>query len=761
MKAGLVSSAVVLAVLFSTAPGHSFYDIETVNTIEIAFAEPNWDEILDSLYAEGNEERLLGTVTINGTRFDSVGVRYKGNSSYNPTRVKNPFNVKLDYTIEDQLIDGYGTLKLANVFKDPSFVREALSYEIARKYMPGSKANYADVSVNGDLIGLYTSVQNVDKLYMRTHFRCDENARFKGEMTQHTQMAGWKYYGPDMAPYLDYYKLESDSGWNELIAFLDTFNNSPGAIEEVLNLDRHLWFLAFDVLLVSLDAPINMPQNYYLYKDASGRFNPIIWDLNETFGGFRDLHGSGQLSVTQMQRLDPFLNSADPDYPICSVVFADPRFRRMYVAHMKTMIDDVFTSNWYTDRATELQDIIDTHVQADPHKFYTYNDFLNNVNRSVGSGPLAIVGLTQLMNTRVAYLSGLPEFLANAPAISDVSHTPGTVAPNSDVRFSAVVADADSVLLGFRQTTATRFHKVRMHDDGEHNDGAAGDGEYAVTVRVRAGDVHYYVYAENADAGAFSPLRAEYEYHVLPVSGDVAINEFLAINDTTAPDPNGQYDDWIELHNNSGASVSLSGYHLTDDSTELDKWTFPNVSIPPGGYVIVWADNDLGQPGLHAGFKLSGSGEMLVLSAPDRTVIDRVVFGQQTPDISIGRYPNGTGPFIPMTPTFDAENDSGIGVAERPAETVSAPRFERVAPNPFNHSTCISWLLPARAHVSLTVYDATGRLVVTLADGEHNPGTHAAAFATPGLAEGIYFARLLVRSTGTTWKQTTKLVLAR
>jgi len=121
--------------IMQTAFSQSFYDINTINTIEITFVESNWDYLLDQLEAAGDEERLIGTASVNGVVFDSVGVRYKGNSSYNANQIKNPLNIKLDHIIDDQLIEGYGTLKLANVFKDPSFVREVLSYEIASQYV--------------------------------------------------------------------------------------------------------------------------------------------------------------------------------------------------------------------------------------------------------------------------------------------------------------------------------------------------------------------------------------------------------------------------------------------------------------------------------------------------------------------------------------------------------------------------------------------------------------------------------------------------
>jgi spore coat protein CotH len=142
-----------------------FYNINIINNIDIIFERDNWDRTLDQLYAAGEEERLVGTALINGVRFDSVGVRYKGNSSYRANQIKNPLNIKLDHIISDQTLDGYGTLKLANAFKDPSFVREVLSYEIARKYLPASKANFAKVSINGTYLGLYTSVQSVDTFF--------------------------------------------------------------------------------------------------------------------------------------------------------------------------------------------------------------------------------------------------------------------------------------------------------------------------------------------------------------------------------------------------------------------------------------------------------------------------------------------------------------------------------------------------------------------------------------------------------------------
>jgi hypothetical protein len=758
------SRTLVLVLLVFAVGAGGFYDVGQVNEVRLTFVEQNWDEILDSLYAAGEEGRLIGTADINGVRFDSVGVRYKGYSSYSPSRKKNPFNIKLDEVRAGQSIEGHGTVRLANVYKDPSFVREVLSYEIARRYMPAGRASFARIYVNDTLIGLYTNTEDPDKLFMRTNFLCDENARFKGRIDfDSVDMMGWKYLGADSTPYLDYFEMESDSGWDELIGLFDTLSNQNDALDRVLNVDRHLWMLAFDVLLVNLDAPINTAQNYYLYRDASARFNPIVWDLNESFGAFRDLEGTGQLTVAQMQQLDPFLRSGDPDYPIVSQVFNDARRRRMCVAHMKTMISEVFSVDWYEDRAYEIQDIIDEHVQADPNKFYTYNDFQNNVTSSVGSGPLAIVGLSQLMNARCSYLMSLPEFQAVAPVVAEVVCHPGRAAPDSYVSFVAPVTGADSVFLGFRENPAFRFTRSAMRDDGTNGDSTAGDGRYTLRLKVGAGNVEYYAYAENSDAGMFFPARAEREFLTLPVAGSAVINELMADNIRTARDPGGQYDDWIEFYNNSGSAFDLDGCLLGDDSLNLLKWEFPDTSIPAGQYLIVWADEDTGQAGLHANFTLRKSGGTVVFSDADGYPMDRVVFGPQSADISFGRYPNGTGRFMLMDPTFGAVNDSGVGVTGTP-EPITARLSARAFPNPFAYSTAISYNVSAAGRVRVQVFDAAGRLVTTLVSGEQGSGTYRALFSCPdrSTAGGVYFARVALQpETGAGLTESVKLVRAR
>lgn len=135
----------------------------------------------------------------------------------------------------------------------------------------------------------------------------------------------------------------------------------------------------------------------------------------------------------------------------------------------------------------------------------------------------------------------------------------------------------------------------------------------------------------------------------LPIQ--VFLNEWLADNVSTLPDPaDGQYEDWFELYNPGNAPVDLGGYYLTDHLTNRFQFRIPNNGqyvVPPGGYLLVWADNEPNQnradrPDLHVSFALNKAGEAIGLFAADGTLIDAITFGPQTTDVSEGRHPDGS-----------------------------------------------------------------------------------------------------------------------
>lgn len=116
-----------------------------------------------------------------------------------------------------------------------------------------------------------------------------------------------------------------------------------------------------------------------------------------------------------------------------------------------------------------------------------------------------------------------------------------------------------------------------------------------------------------------------------PAAADPVITEFMASNQATIADEDGDFADWIEVHNPTTAPVSLHNWYLTDSVTQLTKWRFPNVTLAPGEFRIVWAsgENRLGAV-LHTNFSLSAGGEYLALVRPDGVTVAQD-FGPEYP----------------------------------------------------------------------------------------------------------------------------------
>lgn len=172
---------------------------------------------------------------------------------------------------------------------------------------------------------------------------------------------------------------------------------------------------------------------------------------------------------------------------------------------------------------------------------------------------------------------------------------------------------------------------------------------------------------EPPDAGMPVDAGALMDAGPTPPAVGVVFNELMADNVNTVADEFGEMEDWIELFNASAAQVDLTNHILTDGSEKTTPWRFPaGTVLAPGAFLLVWADQQAHQGPLHASFKLSAQGEMVVLMAPDGTVLDTQGFGAMPRNGSEGRIPNGRGAWVrQVKPTPGLPNleppDAGSG----------------------------------------------------------------------------------------------------
>lgn len=173
----------------------------------------------------------------------------------------------------------------------------------------------------------------------------------------------------------------------------------------------------------------------------------------------------------------------------------------------------------------------------------------------------------------------------------------------------------------------------------------------------------------------FAPLLAD---------EDVVISEFMAANDSTLV-PNAvenTFGDWVELFNTGTEEVDLGGWHLSDDSSDPSRWTFPgNTLLGVGEFIIVFASG-AGMPdangNLTTNFKLSSGGDYLALIRPDLSVAcefgpSGTLFPEQSDDISYGLHPSSGAEVYFSTPTPGTANDAS-GIAQVSPLSVSPKR---------------------------------------------------------------------------------------
>ncbi|HRI01415.1 MAG TPA: CotH kinase family protein [Saprospiraceae bacterium] len=655
------------------------YQLDKVQELKIYFPFSNWDFKLDSIHQKDTDLRLLSSyILLNGTRLDSVGIKYKGNSTYNATRAKNPLNIKLDFIIEDQNFQGYKTLKLSNGFMDPSFLREVMAYSICGQYVPVSKANFIRVFINDQYLGLYTNVENTDSDFLDRSFGSNDGVYFQCDRVEKQVTvpsscppggtgSALKSVSQDSNCYKNFYELQSDYGWSELYQFITQLAASPVDIENRLNVDRTLWMLALNNVFANFDSYSGSGHNYLIYQDEYKKFQTIMWDLNEFYGAFSN-GGTGNLSISQMINLSPLFHINNPDRPLISKLLSIPSFKKRYLAHFCTIMNDIDANNAYLNLGTNLQQLIDSSVNADVNKFFTYQAFKSNLTADFTNnspmGGKTYPGLVSFTKSRNNFLRTSSELSAKAPSIENVNYSPSTVYFKSTINITAHVSSATIVKLYYRTENFAPFESVSMFDDGQHNDGAAGDGVFGVGIIAGTEPtIQYYIYAENSDIAKTMPSRAEFEFLTIQVQsqqisrGELILNELMATNTNYIQDESGEYEDWIEIYNASNRDLPLLGVQLSDKNELSSFWSFPDTTIKSGQYLVIWADENGKSNGLHSNFKLSKNGESVFLKVND-VFLDTIAFFAQQENESYGRC--GSSWIKQSSPSFGTKNNCGV-----------------------------------------------------------------------------------------------------
>ena len=497
-----------------------FYDITTVRQIKITFEQSNWADLLDSMRIYG-DGLLIGNIEIEGEKYENAGIRYRRTKSFKPGKKHNALHIKLDYINKNQNHEGYETFILSNAVRDPSMVREVLGYEIAGKYMPSPQANYAKVEINKENYGLFVNIEAVDDQFLKKHFGSSDNSFFKCTPTfsdNDKTPEGCKKniyasleYEPKANCYTRNFELKSKEGWDDLIELTKVLNEDIDKLQNVLNIDRALWMLAFNNVLVNLNSYSGAnSQHYYLYKDGNGQFNTIISELNYSFGSFKSIGSGSDLQLKELQKLNPLLHIDNPTKPLISRLLQDPLIKKIYINHIRTIVYDNFENGYYEEQAKKLQSLIKPHLEEDQNKDYTIEEFEKSLNTTIGKRS-KIPGIVELMSKRSKFLKKNAAVSVFPPVVKNVEVAKRAKFSNEMVNDFNILATVEKrakrVVLYYRFDPTKKYQKAFMSDDGKNNDGESGDKVFGVTVKPGEGQnaIEYFILSENAAAASFTP----------------------------------------------------------------------------------------------------------------------------------------------------------------------------------------------------------------------------------------------------------------
>lgn len=375
---------IVLPFRSFAADGDSIWAVAFVHDIYFTFSQTSyWDTLLANHTAELDTRCDM---IFDGRSMPSVGIKMKGNSSFNNPSDKKSFKVDLNEYVSGQDYDGIKKFNLNNGFKDPTMMREKICLDfMIRHGITAPRCTYARVYLNGVYWGLYTVVEEINSKFLKQQYQDDDGNLYKGDPN-----GDLKWYGSSASSYYQRYSLESDSNatsWNDLVNLVDEINNTPSSdyydsLETVFDSWSYLNYMAACNIFVNLDSYIGSGHNYFIYNDSTGQhFRWIAWDVNEAFGNF-----NLGMTITQMENLPYNYVNQPQNKPLASKMLADANYYTMYINSLCNLMQD-FSNTEMDAYIDSLANMIRADVYADTLKSYSNQDFENNIIGNVNQSP--------------------------------------------------------------------------------------------------------------------------------------------------------------------------------------------------------------------------------------------------------------------------------------------------------------------------------------------------------------------------------------
>ncbi|HHY43163.1 MAG TPA: spore coat protein CotH [Thermoanaerobacterales bacterium] len=412
-------------------------------SIQIIADEADWQEMLDNATSE---QYIMADVIVNGTKFQNVGIRPKGNSSLTQVASSDSdrysFRLQFDEYIEGQTCFGLESFVLNNMLGDNTYMKEYISYDLMHEVgVDAPYFGYADIKVNGENWGLYLAVELYNESYEQRVFGDTSgmlynvksmdmggnggaipdsksppntgNTNFPAQNSP-VQNSPAQMYGENNGMNRDFGGRGGRGSSGGSLEYIDDntasysaiFNNVVGKgtesdfqrvvkalkalsegkeLETYFDVDQILRYLAAHTFVVNLDSySSSMAQNYYIYE-RDGKITILPWDYNLAWGGFQ----SGSASSVINFPIDTPLSGVEvSSRPLIEKLFANKEYLERYHSYLQQLIDNYFANGKFEEKINALDALISDYVKNDATAFCTYEEYKTAVSAFITLGNL-------------------------------------------------------------------------------------------------------------------------------------------------------------------------------------------------------------------------------------------------------------------------------------------------------------------------------------------------------------------------------------
>lgn len=402
----------------------ALFDTDQIMSVNIIMDQDEWEDMLANA---ADEAYYKCDVEINGTTFQQVGIRPKGNTSLSaivndPTTDRYSLKLEFDHYIEGQTCFGLDKLILNNNYADATNMKEALIYDMFQ-YLgaDASLYNYASISVNGEYWGVYLALEGVEDSFLLRNYGASNGELYKPEGMEmgggkdDDNRGGPQMDGQDMPDFanmqmpdmpdvgempdmpdgaagmfgsqgganlnytdddLDSYETiwdgeVTDSGKSDHKRVIKALKHiSEGTdLEKYMDIDNLLRYMAVHIFAVNDDSLSgSMAHNYYLYE-SGGTLNLLPWDYNLSLGG---MNGSGDASSVINSAIDDAFSATN----FFDTLMENEEYHEKYYAWMRQLVEEYVAGGGFDAFYNRVHGQIDELVKTDPNAFYSYDEYV-------------------------------------------------------------------------------------------------------------------------------------------------------------------------------------------------------------------------------------------------------------------------------------------------------------------------------------------------------------------------------------------------